>query len=149
MVMDFNTLVLDIQQTAQHLQQNAIKAVNINLTLRNWIVGFFIIEFEQNGNDRAVYGSNLLEKLAEKITIKGLSAPELSRCRQFYKTYPQILGTLTQEFKNLLPEKIQIVFIEKNLSIENIGTIAHDSEINTNEIPILGMASQELVFHLY
>lgn len=144
MIMDFNRLVLDIQQTAQHLQQNAIKAVNINLTLRNWIVGFFIIEFEQKGSDRAVYGSNLLEKLAEKITIKGLSAPELSRCRQFYKTYPQILGTLTQEFKNLLPEKIQIVFIGKNLSIENLGTIAHGSEINTNEIAILGMPSQEL-----
>ena len=54
--MDFNKLVTDIQYTSQHLQQNATKAVNINLTLRNWIVGFFIIEFEQNGKDKSVYG---------------------------------------------------------------------------------------------
>ena len=61
----------------------------------------YIVEFEQNGADRANYGSKLLRKLAKDIAIKGLTAPELSRCRQFYQTYPQILGSITQEFKNL------------------------------------------------
>ena len=35
--------------------------------------------------------------LANQLSIKGLTAPELSRCRQFYTVYPQILGVLTQE----------------------------------------------------
>ena len=142
--MDFKKLVADIQYTSQHLHQNTIKAVNINLTLRNWIVGFFIIEFEQNGKDKSVYGSNLLNNLAEKINIKGLSSPELSRCRQFYKTYPQFLGVLTQEFKNLLPDKTQVVFIKKSNSNVNLGIVSQDFDSNLNELEILGIPSQEL-----
>ncbi|HOG20875.1 MAG TPA: hypothetical protein PKW37_10590, partial [Salinivirgaceae bacterium] len=62
---------------------------------------FLHSRIEQNGSDRAKYGTKLLENIAENIKIKGLTAPELSRCRQFYNTYPQILGLITQEFKNL------------------------------------------------
>lgn len=101
--MNFEKLVLRIQQTSDFLQQNAVKAVNTHLTLRNWLTGFYIVEFEQNGTDRAEYGSKLLENIAKNISIKGLTAPELSRCRQFYNAYPKILGLLTQEFKNVLP----------------------------------------------
>ena len=101
--MYFEKLVTRIQQTNDFLLQRAVKAVNTHLTFRNWLTGCYIVEFEQNGSDRAVYGSKLLENIAKNITIKGLTTPELSRCRQFYKTYPQILGLLTQEFKNLLP----------------------------------------------
>lgn len=59
------------------------------------------MEFEQNGSDRAKYGTKLLETIAQNISIKGLTAHELSRCRQFYITYPQILGTATQELKHI------------------------------------------------
>jgi predicted nuclease of restriction endonuclease-like (RecB) superfamily len=101
--MNFEKLVLRIQQTNDFLQQSAVKAVNTHLTFRNWLTGFYIVEFEQNGSDRAKYGTKLLETIAQNISIKGLTAPELSRCRQFYNTYPQILGLITQEFKNVLP----------------------------------------------
>jgi len=47
--MNFEKLVFRIQQTNEILQQNAVKAVNIHLTLRNWLVGFYIVEFEQKG----------------------------------------------------------------------------------------------------
>lgn len=125
--MNFKKLAFRIQQTNDFLQQNAIKAVNRYITLRNWLIGFYIVEFEQNGSDRAEYGSKLLENLAKKITIKGLSAPELSRCRQFYQTYPQILGLITQEFKNLIP----VDFLEDFLLL-------------TSQEPIPGSATQEL-----
>lgn len=108
--MNFEKLVLRIQQTSDFLQQNAVKAVNTHLTLRNWLTGFHIVEFEQNGSDRAEYGTKLLENIAKNISIKGLTAPELSRCRQFYNTYPQIFGLITQEFKNVLP----IEFLPEN-----------------------------------
>lgn len=101
--MNFEKLVSRIQQTDDFLQQRAVKAVNTNLTLRNWLTGFYIVEFEQNGSDRAEYGVKLLENIAKNISIKGLTAPELSRCRQFYNTYPQILWLITQEFNNILP----------------------------------------------
>jgi len=81
--MDFESLVNKIQSANFHLQQNAIKAVNIHLTIRNWIIGFYIVEFEQYGEDRAEYGSQLLELLAKKIKVRGLSETNLKICRQF------------------------------------------------------------------
>ncbi len=101
--MNFEKLIFRIQQTSDYLQQSAVKAVNRHLTFRNWITGFYIVEFEQHGSDRAEYGAKLLENIAKNINVKGLTAPELSRCRQFYYTYPQILGLITQEFVNVFP----------------------------------------------
>ena len=121
--MNFKNLVTHIQQANDFLQQRAVKAVNTHLTFRNWLIGFYILEFEQNGSDRAEYGAKLLENIAKNITIKGLTAPELSRCRQFYKTYPQIFGLITQEFNNMLPTD----FLPEN----------------ANEL-ILGLLTQEL-----
>ena len=70
------------------------------------MVGFYIVEFEQKGEDKATYGSKSLDNLATKLSIKGLVSAELSRCRQFHFFYPQILGALSQEFKNLIPSHI-------------------------------------------
>lgn len=96
--MDFQLLSKNIQQAHTLLYQNAIKAVNTHISLRNWLIGFYIVEFEQHGKDRAQYGARLLSKLAGNIHIKGLTAPELSRCRQFYNIYNEFLGSVTQKF---------------------------------------------------
>ncbi|MFV0470599.1 MAG: PDDEXK nuclease domain-containing protein [Paludibacteraceae bacterium] len=96
--MNFEKLAFRIQQTNDFLQQNAVKAVNRNITLRNWLIGFYIVEFEQKGNDRAQYGNRLIAELSKTVKIKGLSETNLKLCRQFYNTYPQILGSITQEF---------------------------------------------------
>ena len=45
----------------------AKSAVNQSLTVRNWIIGCYIVEYEQNGNDRAEYGVRLLEDIAADI----------------------------------------------------------------------------------
>lgn len=97
--MDFNILRTQILDTHNNLYQNAIKAINTNLTIRNYLIGFYILAFEQNGADRANYGTKLLALLAKNLAIKGLTASELSRCRQFYNCYPAILGSLTQKFQ--------------------------------------------------
>jgi len=103
--MNFEKLINAIQSANEYLQQNTIKAININLTLRNWLIGYYIVEFEQKGEDRSKYGSNLMNLLAKKIEIKGLTAPELSRCRQFYNTYSCFLESLPTKFNTLLSEK--------------------------------------------
>ncbi len=110
-------LIHAIKNTHSLLQKSAVNAVNVTLTIRNWLVGFYIVEYEQNGQDRADYGAKLLKEIASKIKINGLTAPELSRCRQFYKTYPQIFGTLSQNFKNILPDSILGTLSQKSLTV--------------------------------
>jgi len=99
--MNFTNLVRSIQQTHTVLQYQANKAINRSLTIRNWLVGFYIIEFEQNGEDRAKYGEKLLSHLAVAIDIKGLGETNLKTSRQFYIIYPQIRQVLTDELKKL------------------------------------------------
>ena len=99
---DFASLIDNIYQTHEYLNIHAVKSVNICLTMRNFLFGYHIVEYEQKGNDRAKYGDKLLESIAKELWKKGLknvSAAELSRFRQFYTTYPQIRGTVSQELQ--------------------------------------------------
>ena len=115
--MSFEKLINTIQTTHMALMQQAVRAVNSGLTLRNWLIGLYIVEFEQKGEDRAIYGTALLDNLAKQINIKGLTPPELSRCRQFYKTYTEILGTMSQK---LLPADI-LGTLPQELNLININ----------------------------
>jgi len=101
---------------------------------------FLHSRIEQNGSDRAKYGTKLLENIAENIKIKGLTAPELSRCRQFYNTYPQILGLITQEFKNLLPTDFSPENVEK--SILGLPT----QELQNNELKHVSTIFQNISY---
>jgi predicted nuclease of restriction endonuclease-like (RecB) superfamily len=136
MALNFESLVAEIQQTHQHFQQQAVKAVNMSLTIRNYLIGFYIVEFEQNGEDRAAYGSKLLDSLAAKLSIKGLVSAEISRCRQFYFCYPQILGALTQEFKNLVPQHI-------------LGTLSQESNMGVDPSIMVSSKLQSTKSNLY
>lgn len=79
---------------------NAAKsAVNQLMTLRNWAIGYYIIEYEQGGSDRAEYGSNLLKNLEAQINQKGMNATLFKWCRQFYLMYPQIGATVSTIFE--------------------------------------------------
>lgn len=81
------------------MQNSAAKAVNKLLTIRNWLIGYYIFEYEQNGEDRAQYGEMLLERLAEDLNQPSLSFRNLKLYRQFYLTYPQIWHSVTAIFK--------------------------------------------------
>jgi hypothetical protein len=69
----FDNLVNSIQQVHKHLAAQAGRAVNISLTLRNWVIGFHIREYEQNEADRAKYGENLFAKLSQRLKKELLS----------------------------------------------------------------------------
>ena len=88
--MNFNKLISQLNQTHVSFQQNAIQSVNLNLTVRNWLIGFYIVEFEQSGKDRARYGEKLIEEIASALDVKGLGARNLKLFRQFYLVYPQV-----------------------------------------------------------
>lgn len=68
------------------------------MTLRNWAIGYYIVEYEQRGNDRAEYGIRLLKILEEQIAEKGMNSTLFKLCRQFYVLYPQIGATVSHQF---------------------------------------------------
>ena len=89
--LNFGSLVSVIEQTHQHFQQQAVNAVNVSLTVHNWLVGYYLVTFEQKGEDRAVYGSKLLSNLAESSkNIKGFDERSFRNFRMFYKLYPHL-----------------------------------------------------------
>ena len=95
---DFESLVASIAQIHRKTQEFANKAVNVGLTLRNWFIGHRIVEFEQNGADRAAYGENLMTTLSQRLAAHGLpqvTPRELRRYRQLYQAYPQIWQSVT------------------------------------------------------
>jgi len=71
-VQDFKQLVELITTTQHGLQQTALQNVNKLLTIRNWLIGLYIVEYEQKGNDRAKYGTRLIEELSKVLTAKKL-----------------------------------------------------------------------------
>ncbi len=113
--LNFHDLVSAIRQVHGHLSAQAGKAVNISLTLRNWVIGWYIAEFEFRGADRAEYGEKLLTELAGELTrvnVSNCNRRQLYRYLQFYRTYPQIVGTLSPQLKTLLPEATKTMEIE-------------------------------------
>ena len=62
--------------------------------MRNWLIGYYIVEFEQHGKDRAEYGTQLLKKLEERVDRKGLTTTLFKWARKFYRLYPQMMENL-------------------------------------------------------
>ena len=107
--MNFDSLVHTIHSVQDALQEQAAHAVNLALTARNWLIGYYIVEFEQRGEDRAEYGEQLLKKLETSLKKKGMTERRFREFRRLYIVYPQLgsevakyLGSLPIGFRNLL-----------------------------------------------
>ena len=87
----FNDLTSIIQTTHDAAFSSTVKAINRMQTMRNWLIGYYIVEFEQHGKDRAEYGTQLLKKLEEKVNRKGVTRNTFQSARNFYRMYPQII----------------------------------------------------------
>ena len=85
-------LVLQLHDSAYSA---TVKAINRFATIRNYVIGFYVVEYEQHGNDRAKYGDRLLKRLAERVNKRGINETILKNCRRFYLAYPQIKDYLT------------------------------------------------------
>lgn len=122
--MNFIQLISNIENTQSSLQAYAIKSVNQSLVIRNWITGFYIVEFEQNGEDRAKYGENLITNLADELkkkNLKGISKSSLHSYVLFYKTYPQLAEAIYEKLKILQP--VAGEFQTALITINEINTI--------------------------
>ena len=76
--MKLEKLVSKIDDIHNSIQSQTIKNISKNLTLRNWIIGYFIVEYEQDSEDKAKYGNKIIQNLAQKLKyLKGMSLSNL------------------------------------------------------------------------
>lgn len=126
--MDFAALVDAIRQVHQQSAATAGRAVNVALTLRNWLIGAYIHHYELHGQDRARYGEGLFSALAERLGSLGVpncNKSRLYRYRDFFIVYPQIVAALSPQFRKLLP---------KDTARRTLRKVASSSPLSGQEI---------------
>ena len=87
---NYTRLLKDIGLTIETARQNAVKAINTELVKANWEIGRHIVEFEQQGNERAEYGTDLLARLSKDLKLrygKGFGRRNILDMRRFYLAY--------------------------------------------------------------
>lgn len=85
------TLYHSIAEILRNAQQRAYSAVNFSMIDAYWHIGQKIVEEEQQGNERAKYGDNLLQRLSQELSDefgKGFNLTNLKYIRQFYLAFP-------------------------------------------------------------
>ena len=134
--MNFDSLVHMIHTVQDALQEQAAHAVNLALTARNWLIGYYIVEFEQHGEDRAEYGEQLLKNLETRIKKKGMTERRFREFRRLYVVYPQ-LSTEIAKYLVSLPVGSRNLL---NNSAKEIRQTSAESQI-----PVIRRTSAELV----
>lgn len=107
----FAQLVRSICSVHAKLSAQAARAINTSLTLRNYLIGMYIVEFELYGADRSKYGENLVDELSAKLVRHKISAcgrRQLYNYTAFYRAYPGIVRTLSAQSKKLLLSVIKL-----------------------------------------
>jgi predicted nuclease of restriction endonuclease-like (RecB) superfamily len=142
-VINIEKLVSSIQETNHYFLNQAQKQVNTALTVRNWVIGFYIVEYEQYGNDRAEYGQKLYKEISNKLKTGGLSSireRHLYLCKDFYKAYPNILRTasaklyLSDNQFNTILQTVSAKCLEGPLDQVKISPFQTDPESLLNKL---------------
>jgi len=87
----YNQLISNITTVVKKAKENAYKAINAELIRANWEIGRYIVEYEQEGKEKAIYGSALLSRISKDLKDKngnGFSKSSVYLSRQFYIKYP-------------------------------------------------------------
>lgn len=80
-------ILAEIKQVVYHARKHAYQAINAAMVEAYWQIGRRIVEEEQQGNERAAYGKEIIKSLSEELTKefgKGFSERTLREFRQFY-----------------------------------------------------------------
>ncbi len=108
---DFDSLVAICLKTHEEMQHRAARSVDLSLVVRNWLFGWYMVEYEQNGADRAQYGSRFVATLSERlrqIGVKGSSQTRLKLYRAFYLQYKRIGPTLSDQLGSVQDSETQL-----------------------------------------
>ena len=125
---EYHGLVEHISDTYNRGFQKASQAINSAMVTTYWKIGQYIIEFEQKGNEKAKYGTSLLEKLSidlMQLHGKDFSRSNLNYMRLFYKCYP-ICETVSHKLNwshicelVKINDQLERSFYEKQTILEN------------------------------
>lgn len=140
---DFETLVEQIKTTSFALREDARMVINRNVTTRAWLTGYYIVEYEQNGKDRANYGERLLQKLSQRLGDKSFSSTNLRSYRLFYNCYPE-LGTVIIDYlyKRFGGDGNEVAFLPTEIQQSLTAEFAEQS-IQQSATAELTIANQE------
>lgn len=137
---DIGSLLASLREVIQTARQQALRAVDMVQVRTCWTIGRYIVEFEQGGAARAVYGRRLLADLAESLTAefgKGFDASNLRYMRLFYQAFPNC-DALRHElswthYRSLLriDEPDARIWYMNEAADQNWGTRALDRQIGT------------------
>ena len=137
---EYNQLLDDIGLTIEQARQNAVRAVNTELVKANWEIGRHIVEYEQNGQERAEYGSELLARLSKDLRQrygKGFGRRNILDMRRFYLSYQKWQAVPAKlswtHFVTLLgvSDDTARKFYEKQATIENWGSRELERQIDS------------------
>ena len=115
----FGALTRCISTIHSALQSSAVNAVNRFATIRNWLIGRYIVEYEQCGNDRAQYGVRLLPNLVNSLNISGINETLLKNARRFYIHYPrlsEVADSICPMLSDKFPELSSIFSLQLDIS---------------------------------
>jgi hypothetical protein len=113
--MDFAGLIEAIKGVHESCSAQAIRAVHVSLTLRNWAIGAYIHHYELHGQDRANYGEGLFAMLADRLqalNIPNCGKSRLYRYLDLFKLYPHIVATLSPLSGEVLLDRLSYSHIE-------------------------------------
>lgn len=141
---NFDNLVQQIEYTDHALQNNARLIINRHVTTKAWLTGYYIVEYEQHGSDRAQYGERLLQNISKKLkNKKTFSYRSLKLYKQFYLTYRPLVDqieifvhSLLQNRQTLsaqlLPADIDNITIGQTVSAQLMKHQISENNISTN-----------------
>jgi predicted nuclease of restriction endonuclease-like (RecB) superfamily len=140
-IVNKNDFYLNVKTILQTARDTAYKQVNFIMVKAYWNIGKQIVVEEQNGEDRAKYGSSLIKELSKQLTQdfgKGFSTQSLWNMKQFYITFP-ILSTLWRELSwshykliiRLKSEKARNYYIQESVKL-NWSVRALERQIGTH-----------------
>lgn len=125
------SFVGDLKIIVGSAREYSYRAANLMQVVSNWLVGWRIVEQEQQGSKRAEYGKHVIELASKALTEefgKGYSETNIRSFRRFYLEFKdiQIQQTVSAEFKE------KIIQIQQTISAES------DGGINPLPIPLNG-----------
>jgi hypothetical protein len=130
------------QQTQDALKGHATRAVNASLVVRNWLFGWYLVEFENaNAERKELYGMHLIDDLSSQLKekgIKGVSPTNLRKFREFFLAHQKIQQTLSVESAT----RIVLCKRKKDALVEI--TLPKDSNIHASEYRLYLPSKAEL-----
>jgi predicted nuclease of restriction endonuclease-like (RecB) superfamily len=137
---NYNKLLADIGITIETARQNAVRAINTELVKANWEMGRHIVEFEQRGQERAEYGSDLLARLSKDLKNlygKGFGRRNILDMRRFYLAFSKwqtVSAKLSwSHYISLISitDDVERKFYEKQAINQNLSVRELDHQINS------------------